>query len=539
MYRMLIVEDFFYDREEAKTIINWQDFNIEIVGAVENGIEALESIPMCQPDIVFTDIEMPRMDGMELTQRIKQQYPSIKIVFMSCHSEFEYARNALKLDVSAYITKPFMQQEVSEVFHQLCNEITSEREREQKRKMLEEKASKSEYLMREQLFRRTLLDTYDENIDLEEAFQVVGISETKTLFQVLVLETDTPDGEGHLSGHGQIQPMDKWIYQLVSQYKREGLFQWEVVPIQMSEIRFALIMLYDYSLTAQQGKSNGYKIAEMIKQYLACSQMGSLTIAIGNVFREITQLNQQYERCLSAIKQRFFLGKGQIIDIKDVPVQTENININSDKLKVRLRNLIFSGNIPDIQKLMDESLRFINRGFTESSVRNYFLAMIINAKLLLEDNGINIQETEGKIPDCWESISKLQTLEEIIECMTGFFIKLQTFIIDNKRDKNAQVIKAVKDFIEEHYWQDITLSAIANEMYFSPNYINTLFKEETGDTIPEYKTKVRINKAKEYLKDPSLKLYEIVEKVGYKQTPYLPVWLSIVWPKDYYTIDEG
>jgi two-component system response regulator YesN len=64
------------------------------------------------------------------------------------------------------------------------------------------------------------------------------------------------------------------------------------------------------------------------------------------------------------------------------------------------------------------------------------------------------------------------------------------------------------------------LSAIANEMYFSPNYINTLFKEETGDTIPEYKTKVRINKAKEYLKDPSLKLYEIVEKVGYKHTPY-------------------
>ena len=130
MFKLMIVDDFYIDLEEAENIINWNKYSIQIVSKCENGTKALEESYLLRPDIILTDIEMPGISGIELTKILKKIYPEIKIIFMSSHSDFEYAHSALKLNVPAYITKPFIKEEVEEVFSKITIELNETKAKE-------------------------------------------------------------------------------------------------------------------------------------------------------------------------------------------------------------------------------------------------------------------------------------------------------------------------------------------------------------------------------------------------------------------------
>ena len=85
------------------------------MGDAENGQEALEKVEALEPDVILTDIRMPYMDGLSLAERVRQRYPSIKIVIFSGYDEFEYAKQAIKLNVTEYILKPVNVEELTAI----------------------------------------------------------------------------------------------------------------------------------------------------------------------------------------------------------------------------------------------------------------------------------------------------------------------------------------------------------------------------------------------------------------------------------------
>ena len=100
LYRILLADD---EEEVRKAIIRkipWEQLGFTVVGDAENGEEALEKVEQLKPDVVITDIRMPYMDGLTLTERIRQKYPSIKVLIFSGYDDFEYAQQAIKLKVS-------------------------------------------------------------------------------------------------------------------------------------------------------------------------------------------------------------------------------------------------------------------------------------------------------------------------------------------------------------------------------------------------------------------------------------------------------
>lgn len=99
LYRIMLVDD---EEEVRKGIIRkieWEKLGFQVVGDAENGQDALEKIELLEPDVVMTDIRMPYMDGLTLSARIRQKYPSIKILIFSGYDDFEYAQQAIKLSV--------------------------------------------------------------------------------------------------------------------------------------------------------------------------------------------------------------------------------------------------------------------------------------------------------------------------------------------------------------------------------------------------------------------------------------------------------
>ena len=125
-YTILLVDD---EEEVIQSIIrkiNWEELGFSVVGYADNGIKALEMIEESQPDVVMTDIKMPYMDGMELCSHIRREYPAMKIVLFTGFDEFEYANEAVHLEVEEYILKPVNSVELINIFTKLKIKLDQE-----------------------------------------------------------------------------------------------------------------------------------------------------------------------------------------------------------------------------------------------------------------------------------------------------------------------------------------------------------------------------------------------------------------------------
>ena len=129
-YSVLLVDD----EEDVIQIImkkmDWESMGFQIVGYAHNGVEALEMAEELQPDVVMTDIKMPYMDGLELARRLNKDYPNIYILLCTGFDEFEYAQEAVHLEIKEYMLKPINASELSTGLTKLKD--TLDREREEK-----------------------------------------------------------------------------------------------------------------------------------------------------------------------------------------------------------------------------------------------------------------------------------------------------------------------------------------------------------------------------------------------------------------------
>lgn len=126
LYRIILVDD---EEEVRKSIIrkiDWEAVGFSVVGDAENGEDALEKIEALEPDVVLTDIRMPYMDGLTLAERIRQKYPSMKIVIFSGFDDFEYAKKAIKLNVTEYILKPVNVEELTAILKRIRGNLDEE-----------------------------------------------------------------------------------------------------------------------------------------------------------------------------------------------------------------------------------------------------------------------------------------------------------------------------------------------------------------------------------------------------------------------------
>lgn len=154
MFRVMIAEDNPYMLDELCQCTDWERFDFDIVGTYPNGQVLMQAAEAAPPDVVFTDISMPIMDGMSLSSQLLQQNPDMKIVFISEHSEFEYARKALQLHIFDYVVKPVQKERIEEILKRLLFRLQQEQfqrfEQDQSRRQSSyfQRAAQSHYVSR-------------------------------------------------------------------------------------------------------------------------------------------------------------------------------------------------------------------------------------------------------------------------------------------------------------------------------------------------------------------------------------------------------
>ncbi|MBE5826973.1 MAG: response regulator [Butyrivibrio sp.] len=121
MTKVMIVDDEKYVRMGIKTETDWALIGCEVVAEASNGLEALEMAEETRPDLVVSDIRMPKMDGIELAEKLTEKYPGVKVIFLTAYNEFEYARQAIRIGVSDYLLKPFQDGELEASIQRLLH----------------------------------------------------------------------------------------------------------------------------------------------------------------------------------------------------------------------------------------------------------------------------------------------------------------------------------------------------------------------------------------------------------------------------------
>ncbi len=165
MITMLLVEDESFERKSLATCIDWELIGVALVGEAVNGSQGLSKTLELKPDIVLTDVKMPVMNGIEMSRRIRQAAPEVKILFLSSYDDFEYAKQAIDLNISAYLMKPVNEVELLRVVKKVVDEISTKRLEQQLLLKKQDNLSVSVGLARQALVSRALGGMHVEEAD--------------------------------------------------------------------------------------------------------------------------------------------------------------------------------------------------------------------------------------------------------------------------------------------------------------------------------------------------------------------------------------
>ena len=155
VYSIMIVEDEYLVRQGISSLVNFKKFNMQVIGEAENGLEAWEKIQAECPDIILTDINMPKMNGIKLAQLAREQYPQLHIIFLTGYDDFDYALSAVKLGADDYLLKPFSREDVEAMLIKVKEKL----DREKKQQQVHELVEKAEFSDLEQAIHDRLADT--------------------------------------------------------------------------------------------------------------------------------------------------------------------------------------------------------------------------------------------------------------------------------------------------------------------------------------------------------------------------------------------
>ncbi len=515
MFKLLLVDDEPIIRKGIKTSIDWSKYDIEISGEASNGKDALEKALVMLPEIVITDIRMPIMDGLSLSESLKKMLPDTKIIILSGYEDFSYAKKALSLGVTEYLLKPVGAEELISLIVKVKNDITSGRV---KKNLLMKKniILNENYLqIKSNLVNKLLKNEFTSADYVFEQAEMMNLDLTGPEFLVFVISMD-----------------DFLIITEGMPDKEKELMKFSVINIseELLSSFFSGLVCYsefDHLIGVINGKNlddiivNDFfrEIQQCINKYLKLS----ISIGIGSMSASILDISRSYSEALAALKNKIFLGKGLILQHKSVKaanVSEETVLYPFSEEK-EILNYLKALNTEGIAITLNNIFnRFDQNSATPENIKNICCRLVVIAVNCIEEMGINFQNSFGTHFNPYMEIEKLEILDDLYNWLIAFFNRSILLIQENKTLKFKSIIKFALHYIEQNYNRDISLNEIANMVYVTPNYLSRIFKEEMNVNFVDWLNKLRIEKAKALLLETTFKTYEVADKVGYRDYKY-------------------
>ncbi|MCY6370035.1 response regulator transcription factor [Clostridium ganghwense] len=495
MIKVMIVDDERFAREGMKRTIDWKKYECEICGEASNGYEGIEVARKTKPDLIVTDISMPGINGIEMAQSIKEFLPECKFIVITGYDDFQYARGAVKINAFDFILKPIDEEEFLSSIEKVHIEFKKNKEHID---IAREKVLLD--MMRGKIITSKLDEFIREyNIDLKSI--IIGCIENDNYQKIL--EKDRFD-----------------ILHEQNEYIKN------IIHLSIGEICHYIVECHENIIaviidTEELVHKDIANIFESIQLEVMKRKDNTITIGVSN-FGSINEMKKVYDESKQALKNKLYEGKGSIIYFVDL--KRENIIkwtyiLNAEnEIKLSLR----AGDKNKISKQLHDIyfkvLKDNNIGY--GIIKQVSIEIVLMALKILTQYNISVEKVLGEEFEAYKKVEGLHTINELYKWVNEIIISVLRYIkLENINISESGLNKAIK-YINEHYTENICLKDVSRQVYLSESYLSRRIKKVVGISFVEYITKLRIEKAIEYLQNSNIKVSEVALKVGYPDYRY-------------------
>lgn len=516
--KVFLVEDEYIVREGIKNNIDWEKNGYDFCGEASDGELAFPMISEKRPDIVITDIRMPFMDGIELSRMIKEEYPEIKIIILSGHEEFEYAKAAIQIGVEEYLLKPINGDELLQVVNRVAQKIKEENE---SRETLQEGEGDENF---EYAKRQLLSSLIDDNASLSDAMEQgkkIHLNLMAQCYNIMMLKLQRKNKEQGFSQ--RILELYKTMEDTLKEQDGQSIM-FDRAP----EGKVILFMGSGEEEIRRNMDVFAGQFREILPEYEDVTYFGSVGVPV----MRLRELGESYEAASHGFSYRFLTEPNQIVDNHTVFDQTRNekkfscsigsVDIqNLDKQKIE--SFLKGGEMDEIHFFVEEYMKNTGDAGKNSMIFRQYIVM----DMFFAASHFLTQITDGReqLGEPFESPEQMQKIVSDLEATVVYIKELFTKVMQVRdaqtTEHNSDVVENAKKYISENYHdEELTLNTVAHEVNVSPNHLSAMFSQKTGQTFVKYLTDVRMHRAKELLKCTSKRSSEICEEVGYRDPHY-------------------
>ena len=505
MIKVLIADD---ENNICKLIyemIDWESFQMQVVGMAHDGIEALKIVKDERVDVLVTDIRMPGLSGIDLLRECRAYNPNIGIIVISGFSEFDYAKQALHYGAIDYILKPVNQDAMTKALNRLHEKFKEQENIEHIKKHDEINKNKA----RRDFFMQMLTEKVTP-YDIQEINEQYQCKFKKGNFQVVAVKVYTP-GEHDES-------VENYYYQKISQIfslelnKNECYLESLIMP----EYKYVFIINF------LKGEELDDEYRHVFRQILYNQDImmgGILSVGVGPIYSSLEEIPKSYLGAMECVHQKLKRGGGasQISFFNDtershtmhnrvfVPfaaaLEREITDLNEEGVKTALFELKKS--IETDPHLSGQDIIEIARG----AINCFYL--------IVEKNGYELDKKERFLENTMKEVYNKPDITGIIIFLGKTFISELRYIKEVKKNDGSKIIRDVKQYIRQNLSKTITLEQLCDLSGYNASYFSTMFKKETGITVSSYITVSRIDEAKRLLRLTDKKVSAIASEVGY------------------------
>lgn len=529
MYKIILVDDEEDVREGVTQEIDWERYGFEVVAKAENGKEAFELVERLVPDLIVTDIMMPFLDGLVLSKLIRENYPDMKIILFTGFDEFEYAKQAVKLQIEEYVLKPFSSQELIDALIKVKSQIDEEVAQKENIELLLKHYKNSLPILRNS-FLTSLITKRFEKSEVMEKLNNYYIPLLGNVFAVSVLRIDSYIPLQNENQKPELKP----AYRSLKHSNDRELQLFAVLNIAeeiCNKRGIGIVFLHNdhvVVLTASDETDSAvaigktFSLLEEIRKNTEKYLGFSITLGVGTATHDITSLKYSYEDAILALDYRVILGNNRIIYIADVEKKAIQIPGFDEQKEQELIRCLKMGTSNEMKALIESFFHEIEVAkISYKDYQLYLLEILISILKMARSSSMgtdNILDNHGIL---LSEMQQFNNLQEAKIWILELCQRVMSSITKERLSNSENLVYMAKKYIQEHYYEtDISITKVCNHLHISTGYFSYIFKKEMKTTFVNYLLKIRMDTSKELLRTTDLKSFEIAEKVGYAEPNY-------------------
>lgn len=499
--KLMIVDDEKLTRDGLMNSIDWKALGIDAVVQADDGLHGYEAAMTFCPDIILSDVRMPRMSGIEMAEKLQVQNPVPHIIFMSGYSDKEYLKAAIKLKAVNYIEKPIDLEEIAETVQEAKTAVEADRKAASSKAL---SLARSRAALAARLAYASGPDVFESSF--EELDFDFPKDENTGFFTFLIQFHQNTCNQDTLSA--MVEPA---VARVLSDLRLE----------EIHSTRQGLLCFYHVWGFADYSVIQKNNLGKLLEQALSSLPL-RYHIVFGKNVKGPRCIYESYNSAVIELQNSFFHRDNTYRVYQEQDMSGVFFDVGTLNADGRLSEALLRRDKKQTDLLLEELFQQIlppPRNVLPNQIKELYYKLFTKVNDTYEI--LNIPDSAVKDPgdSLWGKVSECDSVYRLHDLLKEQIEKFFSRI--HNRGENHSTVQLIREFIADHYQNEtLSIKDISEHVFLSSSYICTLFKNETGQTLNQYLTDFRINEAKKLLADPRYKITDISARVGYSDGNY-------------------